>query len=152
MDKLDLGQFIQQGYYVTLGVSSALLEGLQDEAKREENLRLFTGPIDTLPQKLSEKGVTTESEARRFVDEFIATQLRGESSQPSQSIKVEQDADGNTTVTTTATTIDGNGSSGSANPNNNTGSTNKATIELKELTEQLAALRSELQSLREGPR
>ena len=53
MDKLDLGQFIQQGYYVTLGVSSALLEGLQDEAKREENLRLFTGPIDTLPQKLS---------------------------------------------------------------------------------------------------
>jgi chromosome segregation ATPase len=86
------------------------------------------------------------------VDEFIATQLRGESSQPSQSIKVEQDADGNTTVTTTATTIDGNGSSGSANPNNNTGSTNKATIELKELTEQLAALRSELQSLREGPR
>ncbi|MFN5854790.1 MAG: hypothetical protein ACK456_02630 [Pseudanabaenaceae cyanobacterium] len=152
MDKLDLGQFIQQGYYVTLGVSSALLEGLQDEAKREENLRLFTGPIDTLPQKLSEKGVTTEAEARRFVDEFIATQLRGESSQPSQSIKVEQDADGNTTVTTTATTIDGNGSPSSANPNNNTGSTNKATIELKELTEQLAALRSELQSLREGPR
>ncbi len=144
MDKLDLGQFIQQGYYVTLGVSSALLEGLQDEAKREENLRLFTGPIDTLPQKLSEKGVTTEAEARRFVDEFIATQLRGE---PSQPIKVEQDEDGNTTVTTTATTIDSDTSATGGQT-----SSTKATTELKELTEQLAALRSELQSLRAGSR
>jgi len=146
MDKLDLGQLIQQSYYVTLGVSSALLEGLQDEGKREENLRLCTGPIDTLPQKLSEKGVTTEAEARRFVDEFIANQLRG---QANSSIEVEQDEDGNTTVTTTATTIDANNS---VNDGSKPRAKAKATTELQELTEQLAALRSELQALRENPR
>jgi polyhydroxyalkanoate synthesis regulator phasin len=146
MDKLDLGQLIQQSYYVTLGVSSALLEGLQDEGKREENLRLFTGPIDTLPQKLSEKGVTTEAEARRFVDEFIANQLRGQGSSP---IDVEQDEDGNTTVTTTATTID---ASNSVNDGGSSRSQAKATAELQELTEQLAALRAELRTLRDNPR
>jgi len=133
MDTIDLEKLLQRGYYVTLGATSSLIEVIQDPIKREENLRLLGRNFDEITQVLAEKGVTTEAEARSYVDSFIANQVSGKSNNDTESA-------GLTTVTTTAKTVDENGADQKV----------KASMrdEIAELTQQLASLRSELEQLR----
>lgn len=136
MDTIDLSKLMQRGYYVTLGATSSLLEVLQDPTKREQNLRMVGRSFDEVTQELADKGITTEAEARSFVDNFIAQQVSGTTKPP--------EATGLTTVTTTARTVD------DAVPENLADKKVKASMrdEIKELTQQLASLRSELEQLR----
>jgi hypothetical protein len=101
MDTIDLEKLFQRGYYVTLGATSSLLEVIQDPTKREENLKRLGRSFDEITQELAEKGVTTEAEARSYVDKFIAQQVNGSSTTTSESA-------GLTTVTTTAKTVEDN--------------------------------------------
>jgi polyhydroxyalkanoate synthesis regulator phasin len=125
MDTIDLEKLFQKGYYVTLGATSSLLEVIQDPAKREENFRRLGRSFDEITQELAEKGVTTEAEARSYVDKFIAQQVNGTSN------TTNSESAGLTTVTTTAKTVDDN-----------------VPDEIQELTQQLASLRSQLEQLR----
>ncbi len=136
MDTIDLEKLVQRGYYVTLGATSSLIEVIQDPIKREENLRMLGRSFDEITQTLAEKGVTTEAEARSYVDSFIAQQVSGKSTDDEKSA-------GLTTVTTTAKTVDDNVSEKSDQKV-------KASMrdEIEELTQQLASLRSELEQLR----
>jgi polyhydroxyalkanoate synthesis regulator phasin len=136
MDTIDLEKLVQRGYYVTLGATSSLIEVIQDPIKREENLKILGRSFDEITQTLAEKGVTTEAEARSYVDSFIAQQVSVKSTTDSESA-------GLTTVTTTAKTVDDNVSE---KPDQKV----KASMrdEIAELTQQLASLRSELEQLR----
>ncbi|PZV16926.1 MAG: hypothetical protein DCF20_07185 [Pseudanabaena sp.] len=140
MDTIDLEKLFQRGYYVTLGATSSLLEVIQDPAKREENFRRLGRSFDEITQELAEKGVTTEAEARSYVDKFIAEQVNGKSTNNSESA-------GLTTITTTSKTVDDNVTDSSSEKADQSV---KASMrdEIQELTQQLASLRSELEQLR----
>ncbi|MBD2178256.1 hypothetical protein H6F42_15165 [Pseudanabaena sp. FACHB-1998] len=140
MDTIDLEKLVQRGYYVTLGATSSLIEVIQDPIKREENLKILGRSFEEITQTLAEKGVTTEAEARSYVDSFIAQQVSGKAS-------TETDSTGLTTVTTTAKTVDENASDPDSEKSNQKV---KASMrdEIAELTQQLASLRSELEQLR----
>ncbi len=114
MNNLDLGKFLQRGYYVALGLTSTLLEMAQDSSKREERLR----DLDRLADELVAKGVSTEAEARSYVDQMVA---KGVS-------KNAADA----TVSAVATPV----------------TEDTSEQELQELTAQIANLRAELEELR----
>jgi polyhydroxyalkanoate synthesis regulator phasin len=140
MDTIDLEKLFQRGYYVTLGATSSLLEVIQDPTKREENFRRLGRSFDEITQELAEKGVTTEAEARSYVDKFIAQQVNGGSS------TTNSESAGLTTVTTTAKTVDDNAAEGTEKSDKSV----KASMrdEIQELTQQLASLRSQLEKLR----
>jgi polyhydroxyalkanoate synthesis regulator phasin len=141
MDTIDLEKLFQRGYYVTLGATSSLLEVIQDPNKREENFRRLGRSFDEITQELAEKGVTTEAEARSYVDKFIAQQVNGTGN------TTNSESAGLTTVTTTAKTVDDNASDAiSDKPDKSV----KASMrdEIQELTQELASLRSQLEQLR----
>jgi polyhydroxyalkanoate synthesis regulator phasin len=143
MDTIDLEKLFQRGYYVTLGATSSLLEVIQEPAKREENFRRLGRSFDEITQELAEKGVTTEAEARSYVDKFVAQQVSGKTSTESEVTSL-------TTVTTTARTVDDSAPDNLSDKFEKPNNTVKASMrdEIQELTQQLASLRSELQNLR----
>jgi len=143
MDTIDLEKLFQRGYYVTLGATSSLLEVIQEPAKREENFRRLGRSFDEITQELAEKGVTTEAEARSYVDKFVAQQVSGKTSTESEVTSL-------TTVTTTARTVDDSAPDNVSDKFEKPNNTVKASMrdEIQELTQQLASLRSELQNLR----
>ncbi|MER3432652.1 MAG: hypothetical protein C4288_04285 [Leptolyngbya sp. ERB_1_1] len=114
-------QMLQKSFRVTLGATATLVEILQDPRKREANLTRLKTDLDQLTREWAEKGEVTEQEARSYVDTFIA-QRRSEMNS------------GGTTVTTTATTVQ------APSP--------EVQLELQELTAQLAAIRAEVERLR----
>jgi polyhydroxyalkanoate synthesis regulator phasin len=64
--------FLKKGFHVTLGATTSLVEAIQDPLKREEALaQLRLGPNE-LAEYLAEKGAVTEVEARKFVDGVVA--------------------------------------------------------------------------------
>lgn len=139
MDTIDFEKLFQRSYYVTLGATSSLLEVIQDPTKREENFRRLGRSFDEITQELAEKGVTTEAEARSYVDKFIAQQVNGNTT--------NSESAGLTTVTTTAKTVDENTTDSSSETSDKSV---KASMrdEIQELTQQLASLRSQLEQLR----
>jgi polyhydroxyalkanoate synthesis regulator phasin len=113
---------LKKGFHVTLGATSSLLESIQDPIKREENLaQLRMGPNE-FAEILAEKGAVTEVEARKFVDNVVAQY------QPSAS----------SYSTGTASTSP----SPSIDP--------MLQLELQDLTKQLAEIRAQLNSSRNG--
>ena len=114
-------QMLQKSFRVTLGATATLVEILQDPRKREANLTRLKTDLDQLTREWAEKGEVTEQEARSYVDTFIA-QRRSEMNS------------GGPTVTTTATTVQ------APSP--------EVQLELQELTAQLAAIRAEVERLR----
>jgi|GEM_PF-6544729 polyhydroxyalkanoate synthesis regulator phasin len=114
MENFDLGKFLQRGYYLTLGLTSTLLEMAQDPTKREERLR----ELDRLADELVAKGVSTEAEARSYVDQVVAGGVNKNASEA--------------TVATVATPV----------------REDNSEQELQELTNQIAKLRAELEQLR----
>ncbi len=138
MDTIDLEKLFQRGYYVTLGATSSLIEVIQAPTKREENFKRLGRSFDEITQELADKGVTTEAEARSYVDKFIAQQVNGSATNVSAEL---------TTVTTTAKTVE------DTVVDNTVGRADKKVKasmrdEIKELTQQLSSLRAELEQLR----
>lgn len=88
MNPTQITETLQRGFHLTLGVATALTEGLQDGNKRDATLRRLSVDLPGLTDEWVAKGATTEREARTFVDQLLAGQ-----------------GDRYTTVNTTATTV-----------------------------------------------
>jgi polyhydroxyalkanoate synthesis regulator phasin len=121
-----LVQLAQKSLRVTIGATATLLETLQDPQQREANLSRLKTDLSQMTDEWEVKGESTEREARSFVDTLL--------SQASNRV--------NTAVSTEPRTV-------------STVSTTAAPIapdvqqDLQELTQQIAALRAELEKLRE---
>ncbi|MBD1935248.1 MULTISPECIES: hypothetical protein [Cyanophyceae] len=124
MNSDNLFDLVHKGFRVTLGATASLVESVQDPQKREQNLELLKTDSNLLLEQLAEKGETTEQVARSFVDSLITPADRTESTStygtPSS------------TVTTSTTSV----------------AQQDVQIELQELTAQIAAMRTELEKLR----
>ncbi|MBD1831410.1 hypothetical protein H6F61_01635 [Cyanobacteria bacterium FACHB-472] len=124
MNSDNLFDLVHKGFRVTLGATASLVESVQDPQKREQNLELLKTDSNLLLEQLAQKGETTEQVARSFVDSLITPTDRAESTStygtPSS------------TVTTSTTSV----------------AQQDVQIELQELTAQIAAMRTELEKLR----
>ncbi|WRH68773.1 MAG: hypothetical protein RSE13_11910 [Planktothrix sp. GU0601_MAG3] len=72
MNAEQLTNLCHQGFQVTLGATSSLIEILQNPDKRNENLGKIQSQFSELAQEWAEKGKTTEQEARNFVDTILS--------------------------------------------------------------------------------
>ena len=119
----NLTQMLQTGFRVTLGATSSLVEILQDNQKRTENLDQLQSKLQELTEEWAAKGEVTESEARKFVESML-NQSSGIVSTPTETAS-------STTIpiTTTQTTP--------SNPD--------AAAEIQALTAAIAELRTELE-------
>ncbi|GAB4383000.1 MAG: hypothetical protein Kow00121_44110 [Elainellaceae cyanobacterium] len=117
-------QFAQKGLRVTVGATASLIETLQDPQRRDESFARLQTEFSHLAEEWELKGEFTEQEARTFVDSLL--KQRFESNYPS-----EPPATTPPTSTPAATA-----------PN--------IQQDLQELTTQLAAIRAELEKLREN--
>lgn len=122
-------QLLQRGFRVTLGATASLVEILQDPQRRDANLSKLRTEFDQLAQEWAEKGSVTEQEARNFVDSMFRQGNRSTSS-PTENAEYDYGS-GSTTVAAPPS---------AASPD--------TQLELQELTAQLAAIRAELEALR----
>lgn len=120
MNANNLTHLLQRGFHVTLGATASLVETLQDPQKRTENLSQINSELSNLANELEAKGEMTEQEARNFVGNFL-NQLRNQ--RPTTSAP---------STVTTSTQV--------APPD--------VQLDLQELTAQIAAIRTELENLR----
>jgi polyhydroxyalkanoate synthesis regulator phasin len=118
-------ELVQKGFRVTLGATASLVESVQDTQKREQNLELLKSDVNLVVQQLAEKGEITELEARTFLNSLMA---QGNDAGTTQSYGTPS-----TSATTPVTTV--------AQPD--------VQLELEELTAQIAAMRTELEKLRD---
>lgn len=125
MNSDGLIQFLQTGFRVGVGATASLLESIQDPEKREENLADLRLELNELTQKWAEKGELTEREARNLVDSLIDRQRSPSETEPVPA------------PTSTPTT---------SSP---TGSDRTMYSDLRELTAEVAALRAQLEILRQ---
>jgi polyhydroxyalkanoate synthesis regulator phasin len=116
-------QIVQKGFRVTLGATAFLIETLQDPQRRDENLYRLRVDLDQLTEEWAVKGEMTEQEARNFVDTILSQRAAQANS---------SDAPGTSSGSSTATV---------APPD--------VQLDLQELTAQIAAMRAELERLRE---
>jgi polyhydroxyalkanoate synthesis regulator phasin len=124
MNSNNLLQLLQTGLRVSLGATTSLVETLQDPQKREENLSQLRSELSQRITEWEEKGLITEQEARRFIEAI----WRQQSNQGSSS----------TTGTPTETPVTPPKTATSPN----------VQLEIEELTAQIAAIRTELEKLR----
>jgi len=113
-----LVQSLQTGFRVTIGAATTLAEGIQDPVKREAAMETFQLDWDSMTSKLAEKGEVTERETRELIERTLNLSNATASSSASSP---------STTQTTTS---------------------QKAAQDLRDLTEELTALRQELEELR----
>lgn len=123
MDSNNLVQLLQKSFHVTLGATAALVEVLQDPQKREQNLSKLRLELDELAQEWSQRGEVTEVEARNFVSSLLESGSQDDTQPDSGSLS--------SSTTTVADPI--------------------VQLKLQELTAQLAAIRTELERLRNEP-
>lgn len=117
-------QVIQQGFRITIGATTSLVETIQDPQKRTEALTHIQAELEQKIREWSEKGEVTEQEARRIIDNLI--------SQRGWSKKSD------------VTNSNNQSSSNTNSPENNVQS------DLEELTEQIIALRKDLETLQKS--
>jgi polyhydroxyalkanoate synthesis regulator phasin len=122
----NLTQLLQTGFRVTLGATSSLLEMLQDTQKRNENLEKIQSELSQLAEDLAAKGEVTEHEARKFLDSLIAQQSGGFS-------RTTETASSSIQVKTPDTSS----------------SDSSSVTEIQDLTQEIAALRTELENLKD---
>lgn len=121
MDTTDLTQQLQYTLRVALGATTALVESLQDPHKRDENLAKLRLEWNELSEEWARKGEQTEQEARGFVDTVF-------SQQPSPTGSSRSASSPSTTTPTTSLDIQS---------------------DIQDLTAQIAAMRAELEQLRD---
>jgi len=117
----DFFSFIQQSFRVTVGATASLIETLQDPSKRDTTLSQLQQDLQQRTNEWSQKGETTEQEARRFLDELL-----------NQTIQTKRDTTTENTSPTQSTSTD-------------------TEADIKALTEQVIALRTQLEALRQSP-
>jgi len=128
MNSDSLIQLLQNGFRLSVGATTALIESLQDSQKREEFLaKLMHSELSELAAELTNKGEITEQEAREFVDSLWQRQ-----NQYQHHNQTSSDVPGTSATTTTDNPV--------VSPH--------VQQELQELTAQVAALRAELEKLR----
>lgn len=115
----NLTNLLQQSFHLTLGATASLVETLQDPQKRTENLSQISSELSHLANEWAAKGEMTEQEARNFATNFL-NQLRNQ-------VPTASEESG-----TTSTEV--------APPD--------VQLDLQELTAQIAAMRAELEELR----
>lgn len=111
---------VQKGFRVTVGAAATLVETLQDPRKRDTTITEFRAELETRTAEWSEKGEMTEAEARKFLEKIFQ--------------KDNQKPAGDREVSTSAIEIQDEG----------------LETEIQNLTEQIAALKSELAELRQN--
>lgn len=117
-----LVQLLQKGFRVSLGATASLIEILQDPQRRTENLAKLRAELGELSEEWATKGAMTEQEARNFVETILSQQQspgRPTDSSPQSTATVSPPADPD------------------------------VQLDLQELTAQIAAIRAELEKLRE---
>jgi polyhydroxyalkanoate synthesis regulator phasin len=72
MNPTVITETLQRGFHLSLGAATAFTEGIQDSVKRDATLRRLSSDLPGLTDEWVAKGVTTEREARTFVDQLIA--------------------------------------------------------------------------------
>lgn len=120
-----LSQTLQKGFHVTLGATASLIEALQDPQNSSQKFSELGGDVNRLTEELEEKGVTTEQEARRFVDGILSQMPTPFNSPSSESTP--------STVNTVATPV----------------VDSTVQTELEALTQELAEIRQEIEALKE---
>jgi polyhydroxyalkanoate synthesis regulator phasin len=124
MNANNLFQIVQQGFRISVGATASLIETIQDPQKREATLTELKTEISHKTQEWAEKGENTEQEARKFIDHFLKQRTNQ--------------------TNATATTTDNHSSTSQTGTTKN----DSAESEIQELTEQIMALRTELEQLR----
>ena len=119
MDNNNLLQIAQQGFRITVGAATSLVETVQNPQKRTEALSQMQADLSQKTQEWSEKGEVTEQEARKFLDSLFDRQ-----------------------------SSEGNNYSGT--PNSATVTKTHTTSDLQQLTDEIIALRKELEEIRES--
>jgi polyhydroxyalkanoate synthesis regulator phasin len=121
MNPDSLIQLAQKSLRVTLGATAALVESLQDSQQREANFSKLKTELNQLAEEWEVKGQSAEREARSFVDSLINQ----------ASSRVSQPAPPNTVAAISSPVPSA-----------------EVQQDLQELTEQISALRAELEKLR----
>jgi polyhydroxyalkanoate synthesis regulator phasin len=122
MNSDSLVELLHSSVRVALGATTSLIEVLQDPTQRNENLTKLRQEWGKLSEEWEVKGETTEQEARTFVNSLFNQRHTPGSSASGGTATVEAP-----TVTTTTPDVQ---------------------VELQELTAQIAAIRAELEKLR----
>lgn len=126
MNSDNILQLLQTGLRVSLGATTSLVETFASPEKREENLSQLKSELSQRVTEWEEKGLITEQEARSFIETILRQQTN-----PASSSTTATSSD---TVVTPPTTA--------ASPT--------VQLEIETLTAQLAAIRAELEKLRDS--
>ena len=118
MENNNLLQIAQQGFRLTVGAATSLVETVQNPQKRAEILSQMQADLSQKTQEWSEKGEITEQEARKFLDSLLNRQDFDFSNQETG--------------------------------NSSTASGTNTTSDLKQLTDDIIALRKELEQMRQS--
>ena len=65
---------LQKGLRITIGATTTLVETLQDPQKRQQTLTELQSQLSQQTQLWAEKGEITETEAKRWVETWLAQQ------------------------------------------------------------------------------
>ena len=114
-------EIAQQGFRITVGAGTSLLETVQNPQKRSEAISQLQIELNEKAREWSQKGEITEQEARTFINNVIARQPWTKGSK---------------------TTTDGSEGYSNSNPGNN------VRHGLQELKDEIVALRMELEKMR----
>lgn len=122
MNSNNLLEFLQTGFRVSLGATASFVEIIQDSQKREDNLSQLRSEFSQKVTEWAQKGEITEQEARNFIDQMLKRQ--GNSENPGAR---ETPRD----IPTPA-------------------ASQNTQQEIEELTAQIAAIRTELEQMRDS--
>ncbi len=121
---------LQKGFRVTLGATASLIENLQSPQTLEQQFSQLRSDPNQKIEEWAEKGEITEQEARKFLEALFT--------QPTSASSTSSSGSSNSGSTVGTTSTDANRQDASA-----------TQLEIKQLTEQIAAIRAELEKLRE---
>jgi prefoldin subunit 5 len=119
MNSNTIVELLQQSVRIAIGATTSLVETIQDPQKRNSVLSDFQQELNQRSEQWSQKGEETEQEARKVIEKFFNRQS-------------------SSNIPTSNNSASGSSSSNNKNIDN----------ELKELTEQIVALKKELEELR----
>lgn len=122
MNSENIVQFVQKGFHVTLGATSFLVETLQDSQKRDENVAKLGGDFSVLSEEWAVEGAKKELEARQMVETILG--------QPSGSANDFSDSSNFSSASPSSSSVN---------------VSNQMYQDLKDLTRQLAEIRTELE-------
>jgi polyhydroxyalkanoate synthesis regulator phasin len=126
MNTNNIFSVIQQGFRVTVGATASLVETIQDPQKRNTAFSELTKELNEKTEEWAKKGESTEQEARKMMDEILKKAGKSQN-------KNDYSSNSPITVDTTAKS-----------------SNNDTQSELWKLTQQISALRNELEQLRDS--